>query len=96
MTQQEINKIIIDYLMPYDPVKIGLFGSRLRGDHHEDSDLDILYNLKGNYTLFDLAGMYSDLEELLGIKVDLTNELRIKKEYRDYIMKDVQIIYEKR
>ena len=96
MSQQEINKIIIDYLMPYDPVKIGLFGSRVRGDHKEDSDLDILYNLKGNYTLFDLAGMYSDLEELLGIKVDLTNELRIKKEYRDYIMKDVQIIYEKR
>ncbi len=96
MSQQEINKIIIDYLMPYDPVRIGIFGSRIRGNHHENSDLDILYNLNGNYTLFDLGGMYSDLEELLGMKVDLTNELRIKTEYYDYIMKDVQVIYEKR
>ena len=96
MLQQEINKIIIDCLMPYNPVKIGIFGSRARRDNKENSDLDILYNFKGSFTLFDLAGIYSDLEEKLGMKVDLTNEQRIKKEFKEFILNDILIIYEKR
>ena len=96
MSSAEINKIIIDYMMPYEPVKIGLFGSRVRGDNKPDSDLDILFNLKGNYSLFDLAGMYIDLQNLLGMNIDLVNENLIRKEYRQYIMNDLIIIYEKR
>ena len=96
MTQNEINKIIINYLMPYEPVKIGLFGSRVRGDYKSNSDLDILVDLRGKYNLFDFAGMHVELEELLGFKVDIVPEQQIKNELKKYIMKDLEIIYEKR
>ncbi len=39
------NKIIVDYLQPFNPVKIGIFGSYAREENRTDSDLDILINL---------------------------------------------------
>jgi predicted nucleotidyltransferase len=39
MSQQEINKIIIDYLMPFEPIIIGLFGSYARNEQRPDSDV---------------------------------------------------------
>lgn len=48
-----------------------LFGSTLRGEDREDSDLDILVDALPEATLFDLGGLQMDLEEILGVRVDL-------------------------
>ena len=42
MDRGEINITIIDYLRPYGPERIGIFGSYARGDYRDDSDLDLL------------------------------------------------------
>jgi predicted nucleotidyltransferase len=48
-----------------------VFGSVLRGVDTDDSDLDILVDPAPGATLFDLGGLHVELEELLGVSVDL-------------------------
>jgi predicted nucleotidyltransferase len=42
MTRQDINTAIINYLHPYDPERIGIFGSYARQEDNDASDIDIL------------------------------------------------------
>lgn len=51
-----------------------LFGSVARGEDRPGSDLDLLVALDGSASLFDLARMQLELEELLGIRVDVLDE----------------------
>lgn len=46
-------------------------GSVARGEDTEDSDIDFLIDTVPGATLFDLGGLHEDLEELLGIPVDI-------------------------
>ena len=48
-----------------------VFGSVLHGQDAEGSDLDLLVDPLPGTTLFDLGGLQDELEELLGIPVDL-------------------------
>lgn len=47
------------------------FGSVLHGNDIEGSDLDILVDALPGATLFDLGGLQDELQELLGVPVDL-------------------------
>jgi predicted nucleotidyltransferase len=88
-------KTIIDCLIPYDPIKIGIFGSYARGENRPDSDLDILINLNTVISLFQLVHIERELSELLGVKVDLVSDGAIKNQkLRKYIEADLQIIYQ--
>jgi predicted nucleotidyltransferase len=71
MLDPEKNKIIVDYLQAYNPVKIGIFGSYAGNESRPDSDLDILINLNTVISLFQLVRIECELTELLGVKVDL-------------------------
>ena len=48
-----------------------VFGSAARGEDTEQSDLDILVDRRGTLTLIDLARLEIELENLLGVKVDV-------------------------
>ena len=48
MERQEINSTIINYLSPYRPERIGIFGSFARHEEKKDSDIDILVKFKEN------------------------------------------------
>lgn len=48
-----------------------VFGSVAHGDDSDDSDLDLLVDPSPGATLFDLGGLQIELEELLGVPVDL-------------------------
>jgi predicted nucleotidyltransferase len=89
------NKIIIDYLHQYNPVKIGIFGSYAREENRPDSDLDILISLNTAISLFQLVRMERELSELLGVKVDLVSDGAIKNQkLRKYIEADLKIIFQ--
>ena len=95
MLDPEKNKIIVDYLQAYDPVKIGIFGSYARNEYRPDSDLDILINLNTAISLFQLVRIERELSELLGVKVDLVSDGSIKnKKLRNYIEADLKIIFQ--
>ena len=48
-----------------------VFGSVLHGTDRDGSDLDLLVDPLPGATLFDLGGLHEELEELLGVQVDL-------------------------
>jgi predicted nucleotidyltransferase len=48
-----------------------IFGSVLHGVDAEGSDLDLLVDPLPHTTLLDLGGLQVDLEEMLGVPVDL-------------------------
>ncbi len=50
---------------------IAVTGSTARGTDTETSDCDFLVDLQDGASLFDLAGIQCDLEDLLGCKVDI-------------------------
>jgi len=85
--------IIINTIMPFHPVRIGIFGSAARGENTENSDIDILYQLKDTVGLFNIVRIKDSLEEKLNKKVDLVSEKYIHPELKLYIMNDLKIIY---
>ena len=69
-----------------DKVKIlGLFGSYVRGDHREDSDLDVLVEFSEGASLLDHAALQNYLTELVSIRVDVVPKKNIRKELKDQI-----------
>lgn len=89
----EINKIIIETLLPFNPKQISVFGSYARGEMNEDSDIDILINVDYNISLLDLGGAYMDLTDSLNRKIDLILKGGIGPILKPYIEKDLIEIY---
>jgi len=85
--------IIISTIMPFNPVRIGIFGSVARGENTKNSDIDILYQLKDAVGLFNIVRIKDSLEEKLNKKIDLVSEKYIHPELRPYILNDLKIIY---
>lgn len=80
-----------DYLKERFGVKeIGIFGSYVRKEQEESSDIDILVEFKDGYRTFD---NYMDLkfylEELLGLRVDLVSKDALKPRLRPYILEEI-------
>ncbi|MBI3472718.1 MAG: nucleotidyltransferase domain-containing protein [Candidatus Solibacter usitatus] len=50
---------------------VRVFGSVATGENRSDSDVDFLVDLDTGRGLLDLGGLLSDLQDLLGVDVDL-------------------------
>ena len=71
--------------------RIGLFGSFIRGENTNDSDIDLLVDFdKESKTLRNLIYPGDFLEQLFGRKVDLVTPQGLSKYIGPYIMKEVQ------
>lgn len=65
---------------------IRVFGSAARGADREDSDLDLLVAWPGDRSLLDLVGLQMDLQEALGVRVDLATERELHPLLRERIL----------
>lgn len=77
------------HLMGKYPIEsLALFGSYARGDATEQSDVDILVEFNGRigWRFLTLA---EELEDFLGIKVDLVSRKGVKAHYLNQIEKDL-------
>ena len=94
------NPVIIDLLRKYfrtQPVlKAWLFGSFSRGEETQDSDVDIIVSLDKSKPIgLKFFGMWSDLEELLGRKVDLVSEGTLLPFAKETAERDKILVYER-
>ncbi len=63
-----------------------VFGSVLRGEDSEDSDIDILVDALPGATLFDLGGLQVELEDILGVRVDLVTPGELSRHFRERVL----------
>lgn len=65
---------ILKILAPYQPVKVGIFGSYARGENTENSDLDILVKFNTRVSLLELVQLEQALSDQLNLPIDLLTE----------------------
>jgi predicted nucleotidyltransferase len=65
---------------------VRVFGSVGRGEQGASSDLDLLVDMAGGRSLFDLIALSNDLEESLGVDVDVVTEASLSPYIRDRVL----------
>jgi predicted nucleotidyltransferase len=69
-----------------------VFGSAAHGADEEGSDLDVLVDALPGATLFDLGALQAELEDLLGVPVDLLTPGDLPAKLRKAILANAQPI----
>ena len=82
-------------LQKYHVKELAICGSRSRGDYRNGSDIDFLVEFlkDSRIDLFDFVELKLELEDLLGIQVDLGEKNHVKPHARNSILADACIIY---
>lgn len=92
MNIQDIQSQILPFLLKYGVTKADLFGSRVRGDATDESDVDLLVELPHESSLFDYIGLKQELEDTLKCSVDLVEYDAVKPRLKPYIFRDTRRI----
>ncbi|MFZ5864636.1 MAG: nucleotidyltransferase family protein [Thermodesulfobacteriota bacterium] len=71
---------------------IGIFGSFVRGEQHQTSDVDVLVEFEEGADLFDLTGLALFLEEAFQRKVDVVPRGALRKELQATVLHEVQSV----
>ncbi len=87
---------VADYFKAQPVLKVWLFGSFSRNEQTPESDVDIIVQLDKSHPIgLKFFGMWSDLEERLGRKVDLVSEGTLLPFALESAEKDKILIYER-
>lgn len=81
---------ILDLAKQHGVKTICLFGSMVRGDVNDDSDVDFLVELEQGRDLFDLGELLMDLQALLQRKVDLVTRNALHPRICSEVLKEAQ------
>ncbi|MGR0480877.1 MAG: nucleotidyltransferase family protein [Candidatus Electronema sp. V4] len=73
----------------YHISKVGIFGSYVRGEQHNESDVDVLIDYDEAPSLIALIEIENMLSDLLGMKVDLVTRKGLKPQLRQHILNEV-------
>lgn len=92
-TVDEIQKIVAALAAQYGADRIYLFGSYARGDADKDSDIDLRID-KGAVRGLLMGGLAADLEDALGIPVDLIPTGSLDSKFLNSISDDEVLLYE--
>ena len=91
-TLDEIKKIIgqhRDVLAErYGIAVVGIFGSVVRGEQGQQSDIDLLADILRPISLLELVGAELYLNEILEAKVDLVPKRDVREELREIILRE--------
>jgi len=67
---------------------ISIFGSYVRGEQKEESDVDVLVEFAEPVSLLRIVSLENYLSDILGIKVDLLPTKNLRNELKDVILKE--------
>jgi predicted nucleotidyltransferase len=69
---------------------VRVFGSAMRGDDEQGSDLDLLVEPTEHTTLLDIGAIRFELKELLGIDIDVLTPNALPEKFRAQVLKEAQ------
>ena len=72
----------------YKVKSIAIFGSYVRGEQIEDSDIDILVEFTKPVSLLHIVSVENYLSDILGIKVDVIPKKNIREELKEIILSE--------
>lgn len=75
----------------YGITEIKLFGSYIKGEQNESSDIDIIVSFEEQPTLIELLKIEREFEKLLDLKVDLLTEEGISPFIKPYIKETIVV-----
>ena len=78
LTIDEIKKVVARIAPEYNLKKVTLFGSRARGNFHENSDIDLIVDFPKGTGLIAHSSLKIDLEEIFGLNVDVISRGGLK------------------
>jgi uncharacterized protein len=86
---------VADFAMRHGVRRLALFGSALRDDFHDDSDVDLLIEFEPGRTpgLIRLAEMELELESLIGREVELRTYEDLSRYFRDEVAAHARTLY---
>jgi uncharacterized protein len=71
---------------------LGVFGSYVRGEQREDSDLDVLVELGEGMTLPAYVGLQMELSDALGVRVDLADKAALRQRIGQRVLAEVRML----
>ena len=92
-TLDEIRDIVSRLARQYGAKRVYLFGSYARGEMTEASDIDLRID-KGEIRGFQLAGLLLDLEDSLGVPVDLVPTTSLDQHFLNSNQDEEVLLYE--
>lgn len=88
----EIKKILSEnkpiFAKKFKVKEIAIFGSYVRGEYKEDSDIDILVEFSEPVGLFAFLDLEEYLQRLLGTKVELVSKKALKPRIGEQILRE--------
>lgn len=69
---------------------VAVFGSVARGDERPDSDIDFLVELAPGARPFEILSIGAELEEALGVRVDVGTPESLRERLRDDVLAEAQ------
>lgn len=77
--------------------KLSLFGSVLTDRFGPDSDVDVLVEFEpdARVSLFDVGGMMDELSLVLGRQVDIRTPNDLSRYFRDQVLKEAEVVYDR-
>jgi len=87
---------MIEICRQNDVSMIGIFGSMVRGEARQASDIDLLVRFSRRKSLLSLVRLERELSEALNRKVDLLTEAAISPYLRKQILNEMRVIYGER
>lgn len=83
---EEIREDVLRIATAHGAGNVRVFGSVKRGEQGSSNDLDLLVDMAEGRTLFDLIALCKDLEESLGVRVDVVTEASLPPYIRDRVL----------
>ncbi len=85
---QARREIILQIARRHGVGQVRVFGSVARGEATENSDLDLLIDVTGPTTPWFPGGLVTELEALLGCRVDVVETNALREELRDRVLQE--------
>jgi len=91
---EKLKKLMPTIQKEYKVVRIGIFGSVVRKEAREDSDIDILVEFEpdAKISLLDFVELENMLSDLLKAKVDLVEKSALKPRISKQVLSEVEYI----
>jgi uncharacterized protein len=83
---QPVREKIIDILHRNSVKKASFFGSIVRGEMTEESDVDLLVEFEGKKSLLDIAHLKNELEDAISRRVDVLTYKSLHPRLKDRIL----------